>query len=118
MDINEIEETIQELENSSTTFNNALKLASLYILRENLKPGLKREIDGVEDELDDILPQYRHYIVVRRNFQLGQTNQTEVLKALTYLCIEIKEFLKALYSGTSSPEEQSILQELYSSLNK
>lgn len=118
MNIQDIEESIVQLEESTTTFDNAFKLASLYILRDNLKPGLKPMVNNVEGELNDILPQYRHYIEVRRNFQLGKTTEKEMLKVLSYLCQEIKEFLQALYASTASPQEQELLNNLYSSLLK
>ena len=89
MNIKDIEESIEQLENGATTFDNAIKLASLYILRENLKPVLKSTEGNVEKELNDILPQYHHYIEVKRNFQLGKTTETEVLEVLGYLGQEI-----------------------------
>ena len=85
MNIKDIEESIVQLENSATTFDNALKLASLYILQEHLNPGLKRMVDDVETELKDILPGYKNYVLTRRNFQLDKTTEKEVLSTLTYL---------------------------------
>lgn len=35
--LREIEEAIRELENSSSTYNNCMKLASLYIIRDELR---------------------------------------------------------------------------------
>ena len=111
MDINEIEETIHELENASNTFENAFKLSALYIVRENMKPPLKSKIDGVETELHDILPQYQSYVKVRRDFQLGKTTEDAVLKMLEELCQEIREFLQALYISTSNSQERRLLIE-------
>ena len=113
MNIKDIEESIIELENGATTFDNAIKLASLYILKENLKPPN----DMVGSELQDIFPQYRHYVETRRNFQLGKISEKEMLKILTYLCQEIKEFLEALYASTSSAEERRILITIYKDLD-
>lgn len=117
MNIQDIEESIRELEDSQTTFSNAFKLASLYILKEHLKPTLKPTEDNVERELSDILPQYKRYIEVKREFQLGEVNETKVLEVLGYLGQEIKEFLQILYASTSSPEERKILINIYTTLN-
>ena len=37
MDLHEIEEAIRELEQGSCTYNNCMKLASLYIIRDEMK---------------------------------------------------------------------------------
>ena len=37
MNLHEVEEAIRELEDSSATYNNCMKLASLYIVRDELK---------------------------------------------------------------------------------
>ena len=37
LNLREVEEAIRELENSSSTYNNCMKLASLYIVRDELK---------------------------------------------------------------------------------
>ena len=52
MDIKDINRTIAELEQDSTTFENCEKLASLYIVRDKFS----------QEEVDDILPQYLKYM--------------------------------------------------------
>lgn len=37
LNLREVEEAIRDLENSSATYNNCMKLASLYIVRDELK---------------------------------------------------------------------------------
>lgn len=37
LSLHEVEEAIRELENGSATYNNCMKLASLYIVRDQLK---------------------------------------------------------------------------------
>ena len=37
LNLREVEEAIRELENSSATYNNCMKLASLYIVRDQLR---------------------------------------------------------------------------------
>lgn len=112
MNIEEIQENIHRLENEPTTFTNCQKLASLYICKEQLKPGLKRMVNDVNKELNDVLPQYSHYIEVRRQYQLHKTGKKELLTVLGCLCQEISEFLEALYSSTESKEEQDLIKNL------
>ena len=42
MDIKEIDFIIQDLENSNVTMQSVRDLAALYIVRDNLKIGIKR----------------------------------------------------------------------------
>lgn len=56
LDMQQIIDTINELEQSDTTFDNCIKLSSLYIVRDNYPS------DNIENELDDILPQYRNIV--------------------------------------------------------
>lgn len=39
INLHEIEEAIRELEEGSSTYNNCMKLASLYIIRDEMKKG-------------------------------------------------------------------------------
>ena len=109
MNIQDIEESIVQLENAQTTFSNAFKLSALYIIRNNMKHGLKVKSDAVESELKDILPQYRHYVAVRKEHQQGKTTDAEIMTILELLCIEVKEFLQALYASTTQQKERDIL---------
>ena len=110
MDINEINETIEELENSSTTFDNCMKLASLYIVRDNLKTN--KEPDETEEELHDILPSYLNYIEVKRKYQKQEIAVEFVYKEMEQLCLEIKEFISSLYNCTDTQRERNILTEM------
>ena len=57
MDIQIIENTIDELEHSDISMNNAIELASLYIIRNNNLTGInKEETGGIQGEIEDILP--------------------------------------------------------------
>jgi hypothetical protein len=116
LNIEEINNTIEELENGITSFDSCLKLASLYIVRENYKredlPYGNSEIRGVtevEQELNDILPQYTRYCDVKRQFQLKLVEKSSVIHYLELLCGEIREFIETLYSSTDFPEERHII---------
>lgn len=108
LNVDEINNTIKELENGSTTFESCNKLASLYIVRDNIKSK-----DIVESELQDILPQYRTYCNVKRKYQLHEVTEQAVYTALTLLGKEVKEFYQSLISSADTPKEKEILQEIF-----
>ena len=112
LNTDEVNNTIEELENSNTTFENCLKLASLYIVRENYKSanltGNFNESEVVQ-ELNDILPQYKHYCDVKRRYQLDEVTEQAVLNDMTEVCRELKEFIQVLYSNTDMPEERHLI---------
>lgn len=122
MDLLTIKEAINTLVESDTTPQNVAELASLYICKgelEKLKFAPKfRVIDGVEEEWQDILPYYQQYKDVKKRYQLGQTNEGEIIQGIKKVCLELKEFIEALYSGTDMNKErlciQQMLRELYS----
>lgn len=113
MDLYLIDSTIDELEQGETTFANCEKLASLYIIKEHFKqypPVLRGLYDEIEDELNDIAPQYRTYCEIKREYQLGKTTKEAVIKSIKGVCKEIEEFLQLLYSNTDMPEEREQLK--------
>lgn len=108
-----INNTIEELENADTNFSNCEKLASLYIVKRFYK---EQENDVVEEEFHDILPQYKKYCDIKRQYQLGETSQERVLSTLESVCTEIQEFFQTLYSSTDIPEERLIIRKLIEKL--
>lgn len=119
LNIEEVNNTIEELENSPTTFDTCLKLSSLYIVRDNYKRPENR--DGSDEnnhvnnevvkELNDILPQYKEYCEVKRKYQLKEVSEQAVIKHLTEVCREIQEFIDVLYSSTDFNDERHIIVE-------
>ena len=117
LDMEQISNTIEELENGATTFENCLKLASLYIVQEKYKNPENR--DGKDDmdhiseevvkELNDILPQYTKYCEIKKNYQLGQLPEEPVLTSLNKVCQELQEFVQILYSSTDMSQERTII---------
>ena len=111
MNKQDIIDAIQELENCpDTTFNKVSKLASLYIVRNNLQSGHTPVVNGqigpIQMELEDMLPRYLYYVDTKRQYQLGTLPEQTVVDAMTGVCQEIKEFVYSLYSGTSTPQER------------
>lgn len=124
MNLEEIKNTIEALEESSTTFGNCEKLASLYICREYLtkksEPASKEpKEEEVEKEINDILPQYRSYCDIKRKYQLQEIGKEPVISSMKKVCTEIEEFIQILYSSTDMKEERTqihnMLAELHSS---
>lgn len=123
LDINEINDTIADLEtNYSTTFDTCMKLASLYTVREHLQTSVTKPTEtkaaSVETELNDILPQYRLYCNVKRKYQLNELTEQAVFIAMRDLCKEISEFLHILYSNTDTPKEREMIKALIADLNE
>lgn len=106
MDIKDINRTITELEDDSTTFENCNKLASLYIIKEFFNKN------AVEDELTDILPQYKKYTDIKRRYQLGEASEKTVEKQIKLVCKEVSEFIHFLYSSTDLPIEREIIKNM------
>lgn len=102
MDIKEINEMIQELEESDTTYDNAVDLASLYTVRDNI----------TIDQLDDILPAYNQYCKLKREYQFNKIAINPVLLQLKRVGNEVIEFVQTMYSNTDTPEERKILREM------
>lgn len=114
LDMQEVRNTIEELEAGDTNFNNCQKLAILYTVRNNYNAG--GYVDKVESELSDILPQYRNYCKVKRAFQLQQVTSDKVIFSMHNVCKEIREFIQTLYSNTDIPEEREELKTMVQGL--
>ena len=116
LNLQEINETIEQLENGATTFDTCSKLASLYIVRDNLTKTQEPVYNKVETELNDILPQYRMYCEVKRKYQLKELTDQAVYLAMQDVCTEIREFIQTLYSSTDTPQEREMIRNLINQL--
>ena len=89
-----------------------MKLASLYIVRDHLKPVEKNVINkDVTKELNDILPQYKQYCDIKRRYQMHELTAEAVIQSLRLVCKEIDEFIHILYSSTDMEEERIQIRE-------
>lgn len=113
MDIDIIEDAIQELEESDTTADNVLELASLYIVRDNLKNA---NLSTINNELDDILPAYTDYISIKQKYQRHELTEDAVVYSIKQLCQEIKDLIHTVYSGTDMAKERKQLCSMLTSL--
>lgn len=116
MNIQQIIDTIYDLEKAPTTFQNCINLAALYTVRDhaiNASTGYQAASqDRVENELSDILPSYRVYVDKKRLYQHEKSNKDSLISANKRLCYEIHEFLFALYSNTEIPESRQLIKEM------
>ena len=109
MDLELIQDTISQLEHLEPTYETCQKLASLYIVKEYYKPPVISRLSQVEDELLDILPRYKDYIEVKKEYQLERLSKDKVLLELNKLCEEIYQFIDTLYKCSDMEEERNII---------
>ncbi len=117
MNIEEIQNEIKTLENDATTFSNVSKLASLYIVNERLQNAFTEAVDAPDRELNDILPAYRKYVEVKREFQLKNTDKTALIDSIQLVCKELQEFISTLYNNTECEECRNLIQNMIKSLD-
>lgn len=112
MDVKIINELIDEVKESDTTYANARDLAALCATRDILTTPT-----DIEKEIDDILPAYKHYVDVKTKYQLNRTDKDNVIYSLNLVCREIAELVQVLYSSTDIPLErieiQGMIRNLY-----
>lgn len=116
IDLNEIDDTIRDLEGKPTTLENCKILADMITIKQFYTVPAQ-VTNPVEDELRDILPQYKNYCKIKRRYQLGEASEPQVLNSLKVVCKEIDEFFHTLYSSTDMPEEREQLQLLIQRLS-
>ena len=111
MDMQEIENTIEELENGPTTYDSCIKLSALYSVRDNLNSDTAKE-------LDDILPQFRMYVAVKRKYQLGELHDEDLSFAMRSMCRDIEEFIETLYNNTELQDERETIKKMIENLSQ
>lgn len=117
MQIQAIENAIKELESAETTVKNVAELADLYIIRDHHYNLQNSRNSTSENELKDILPQYKEYVRIKRRYQRGETGEEPVITAMQGVCRELVEFIGALYSCTDLPEERKKIKSMIQFLN-
>lgn len=122
LNFEEIEQYIDELENSPTTLNNCQKLSVLYICREFAqKDDANSETannDEVIEQYSDILPEYKEYCKIKKDYAFNKVTENAVIKEINDVCNEIFEFINTLYSSTDMPEERKIILQMIKKLNR
>lgn len=116
MNIQEINNTITELENGDTTFASCQKLASLYIVKEHLQNAENKTDNIVVKEFNDILPMYSNYCSIKKQYQLNQVTEQAVHTAIQDVSREIKEFIQTLYANVDTEIEKQELVKMITEL--
>lgn len=124
MDIELIEDTIEELEQDATSFENCEKLASLYICRlfnKNANMSLLDTSDSVStiiehSELHDILPAYCKYIETKKRYQQFEVVDKMLIYAMEDVCQEIIDFVAELYHNTETQAERVLITDMITNL--
>ena len=108
INLEEITNAIQTLENGPTTYESCHKLATLYAVRDEL---LKTTQNQVVDSTSEVLPQYKKYCLVKKQYQMNETTIEAIYPAMQYLCVELKEFLYKIYNHTDTAVERDMLKD-------
>lgn len=117
LDLEMIEDTIRELEQEPTSFENCNLLSSLYICREINKNRNMKLTDASNDvshdsnyiELADILPAYLKYVDTKKRYQQFEVVDKMLIYAMQDLCKEIIEFVADLYHNTETEAERTLI---------
>ena len=121
LNLQEVENTIVELENGETTLETCRRLAILYIVRDQHKNTILGDSGACSDEImqeyKDILPMYKEYCSMKREFQLGRAREDAVVSKLSILCEEIDEFVRTLYFNTNTPAERECIHTVLDKLS-
>lgn len=68
------------------------------------------------NEVEDVLPQYKKYCELKKQYQLGQISEVPVLASLEILVVEIIEFLKVLNNNTDISAERQLIDKIKEAL--
>ena len=121
LDYELIEDTIDELEQEPTSFENCEKLASLYICRLMNNMKLSDTLESVSynsrnSEVEDILPAYDKYIDTKRRYQQYEVVDKMLIYAMDNLCKEITDFISDLYHNTETEAERVLIVEMINNM--
>ena len=120
MNIVEVNDAIKELESSDSSLSNIRNLASLYIVQGQMQGKLnsvmQQSNDAVLNELYEVIPSYKQYVIAKRRRQLNEISEDLVLDTLSRLGKELKDFVKSLYTATASENERIILTKIIADL--
>ena len=109
MNINEIDKAIAELRAGATNYANCDKLACLVICRQFLTENSDIK-EKVIQEYTDILPKYREYCEIKKQYQTGDLSEQKLINAMKDVCVEIQEFIETLYTNTELLQERTIIK--------
>ena len=117
----ELDNIILDLENSLQTYSDCQRLADLYIIRNELKNKESQHVDiadSTSKELDDILPRFRNYCMIKKKYQMNELPKDTLIHAMNDVCKELSEFITTLYSCTEDKLERKAINDMMSNLCK
>ena len=118
MKLADVNEAINELQNSDFSLSNVRNLSALLNVREHLQNVTQSKPDSLEAELSDILPQYKNYCDIKRQYQMHKLSDDEVVSAMRQVCKEVKEFLLILYQNTDTKIERTMIKNMVSDVQE
>lgn len=119
LSLDEIDGMITELENTLQSFTDLQRLADLYIIKDVQKSRSNSIVDtsnATLQELNDILPQFKNYCMIKKRYQLNELPKQTVVYAMKDVCKELNEFVHILYSNTDMQEEREEIKKLIANL--
>lgn len=114
LDLNDINATITQLENSSTSFDTCAKLASLYIVRDYMMDAIENEEKTSDDVV--LLPRYEKYNDIKNLYHANQATSDAVKAGIADACKEISALVQTMYNNSDLPEERSQIRSMIEEL--
>lgn len=112
LNFQDIQETIEKLEQSPTNLPNCEKLACLYIVRDHMKQSENISHENVS-ETHPVLPNYKEYCTKKQYYQKRQITKQETLPCIRGVCNDLKEFAKMLVENSDSEDERMELRKTF-----
>ena len=115
LDMELIEDSIAELEQDATSYENCIRLASLYICREINKNGNMRTVDTSNDSIreeDCLFTSYNKYVDTKRRYQEYEIVDRLLICAMSNLCDDLLDFIEQLYHNTETEAERALIVEM------
>jgi len=102
--LDEVEATIQELEQQKLTMDSCQKLAVLYSVRDHNQPQTNTA------QPFSVMPSYNTYCMDKRKYQLGQITETAIIDDIRYVCSDLLLLVQRIYNGTDTNAEREQLR--------
>lgn len=111
--LDEVEATIQELEQQKLTMDSCQKLAVLYTVRDHNKP----QTVAATSQPPSIMPSYSTYCMDKRKYQLGQITETAIIDDIRYVCSDLLLLVQRIYNGTDTDAEREQIRAILKEIN-
>lgn len=119
LDMELIEDSIVELEQDATSYENCIRLASLYICREinkNRNMSVLDTSNDVSHDSNDLFSTYNKYIDAKMRYQQYEVVDKMLIYAMSNLCHELTDFISNLYHNTETTAERALIVEMINNL--